>query len=106
MNITEPRLIMCHFKTCKTDFTETLIIKLDRLTKENDFLKAENSGYGLNVEELSQERDTLREQYSDLIMQVVNVVPNETRHESARRIIHNHENQDNEECAALNHMEG
>lgn len=35
------------------------------------------------------------EKHNDLLMQVANVVPGETRHETARRIIFEHENQDN-----------
>ena len=33
--------------------------------------------------------------YNDLLMQVANKIPGETRHETARRIIDQHENQTN-----------
>jgi len=53
------------------------------------------------IAELEVERDKLREQYNDLIMQVQQKHPDETRHETAKRIIHQHENQNNPPESAL-----
>lgn len=43
------------------------------------------------IAELEQQVEALSEKYSDLIMQVQVKIPNETRHETARRIIQQHE---------------
>ncbi|MDB4352397.1 hypothetical protein OAA60_03090 [Porticoccaceae bacterium] len=39
--------------------------------------------------------DTVSKRYEELIMEVQNKIPNESRHETARRIIRQHENQEN-----------
>ncbi len=46
----------------------------------------------VKVYELEQQVEALTEKYNDLIMQVQAKIPNETRHETARRIIQQHEN--------------
>ncbi len=44
-----------------------------------------------NIRKMKQQVEALSEKYSDLIMQVQVKIPNETRHETARRIIQQHE---------------
>jgi hypothetical protein len=46
-------------------------------------------------EQASQDYADLLKGYRELLYQVVNKHPDETRHETAKRIIHQHENQDN-----------
>ena len=47
-------------------------------------------------EALRAERDELQGQYDDLLLQVEQKIPEESRHETARRIIQQHEHQDND----------
>ena len=47
------------------------------------------------------ERDGLREKYNELLYEVVNKWPNETRHETAKRYIHERENQPSSACAKM-----
>jgi hypothetical protein len=55
------------------------------------------------VRQLEKDKAGLVDKYNELIMQVTNVIPNETRHETARRIISQHENRVNEPSQAKQH---
>ena len=62
---------------------------------QGDMLTCDTCNVGWDLEdahpELQQRVKALSEKYSDLIMQVQVKIPNETRHETARRIIQQHE---------------
>jgi hypothetical protein len=54
------------------------------------------------VSSLREEVERLRKLYHELLYQVCNVVPGESRHESAKRIIYQHENRPSEgPCSAM-----
>jgi len=54
-----------------------------------------SNGFSIAMIAAEAELDALRENYNDLIMQVMNKHPDETRHETAKRYIQNAEHQDN-----------
>jgi hypothetical protein len=72
-------------------------LKEDYLTALEDGLVTAGA-----LEDVMAERDRLSEKYHDLLLQVQNVIPNEDRHDTAKRIIHEHENSFGSECEALN----
>ena len=55
----------------------------------------------LKVAQLEAENDRLQEKYADLLYQVQNKIPGETRHETAKRIINQHERPSSGPSAAL-----
>jgi uncharacterized protein YhaN len=67
-----------------------------KYTPEASDLATNVRSYEDRIADLEAQLAAEREKYSDLIMQVQNKIPGESRHETARRIIQQHENQCNE----------
>jgi hypothetical protein len=73
----------------------TLQAEIAAYKSQLDIAASDTRNVEADRDKIRAERDKLNKQYSDLLYQVINKHPNETRHETAMRIIYQHEHQDN-----------
>jgi len=68
----------------------------------NDPLEHQLDKAKARIVQLEAERDALQVKYNELLMEVHAKIPDETRHETAKRIIHEHEHREQVVPARLN----
>lgn len=79
-----------------------------RTVADVDALREQLAAATRDAEEMTERAANNMRMYLDLLMQVVNVTPGESRHDSAKRIINQHENQSSgpAQCAAISAAKG